>query len=218
MNKLTLIAAMLLASTSLSSYAAGTISSLGDVPPVQQTYDFENEDGYIFAAGTTYSFGNLQITADQQFTVGQYIADLGENGVWGAGNHFVSFDHIGEMTLDLSFSGKTTTGFAFNYSAYDDAAIDGGAQFTVRYFDAQNNLIGSHNQTLTAFGSDTYDLFATTGYISNAANIAKISITGDGVVIDNLTVTTPVPEPETYAMLLAGLGLMGGMARRRKNA
>lgn len=26
----------------------------------------------------------------------------------------------------------------------------------------------------------------------------------------------PVPEPETYAMLLAGLGLMGAIARRRK--
>jgi hypothetical protein len=26
-----------------------------------------------------------------------------------------------------------------------------------------------------------------------------------------------VPEPETYAMLLAGLGLMAGIARRRKN-
>ncbi|MRW89131.1 PEPxxWA-CTERM sorting domain-containing protein [Duganella sp. FT80W] len=27
-----------------------------------------------------------------------------------------------------------------------------------------------------------------------------------------------VPEPETYAMLLAGLGLVGMMARRRKSA
>lgn len=27
---------------------------------------------------------------------------------------------------------------------------------------------------------------------------------------------TPVPEPETYAMMLAGLGLIGGIARRRK--
>jgi len=30
------------------------------------------------------------------------------------------------------------------------------------------------------------------------------------------TFAAPVPEPETYAMLLAGLGLMGFMARRRK--
>lgn len=28
--------------------------------------------------------------------------------------------------------------------------------------------------------------------------------------------TTPIPEPETYAMLLAGLGLLGFAARRRK--
>ncbi len=30
-------------------------------------------------------------------------------------------------------------------------------------------------------------------------------------------VTTPVPEPETYAMLLVGLGLVGGIAARRKS-
>ena len=29
-------------------------------------------------------------------------------------------------------------------------------------------------------------------------------------------VTTPVPEPETYALFLAGLGAMGFMARRRR--
>jgi hypothetical protein len=32
----------------------------------------------------------------------------------------------------------------------------------------------------------------------------------------NLTMAAPVPEPETYAMLLAGLGAIGFMSRRRK--
>ena len=50
----------------------------------------------------------------------------------------------------------------------------------------------------------------------------------DGVVLTNATginnvgqiiaVTTPVPEPETYALLLTGLGLIGVMAHRRKPA
>jgi hypothetical protein len=33
---------------------------------------------------------------------------------------------------------------------------------------------------------------------------------------DNLLVTAAVPEPETYALLLAGLGLLGFAAVRRK--
>jgi hypothetical protein len=42
-----------------------------------------------------------------------------------------------------------------------------------------------------------------------------------GAVLDNVTLTAAVPEPETCAMLLGGLGLMGlmgFMARRRKAA
>jgi hypothetical protein len=32
----------------------------------------------------------------------------------------------------------------------------------------------------------------------------------------NLTFASPVPEPETYALLLAGLAMVGSVARRRK--
>ena len=54
------------------------------------------------------------------------------------------------------------------------------------------------------------DLSATGGAFSNiGANPQnKLQISFDAVAM-------PVPEPETFAMLLAGLGALGLMARRR---
>ena len=49
-----------------------------------------------------------------------------------------------------------------------------------------------------------------------AATCKKCNNQSDYTFISlNATPVTPVPEPETYAMLLAGLGLMGVIARRR---
>jgi hypothetical protein len=49
-----------------------------------------------------------------------------------------------------------------------------------------------------------------------------LEFTFDGQVEDQTysiqMVTAPIPEPETYALMLAGLGLVGFMARRRRKA
>jgi hypothetical protein len=42
-----------------------------------------------------------------------------------------------------------------------------------------------------------------------------LGLSGGGTV---LFTAAPVPEPETYAMFLAGLGLIGVLSRRRKNS
>ena len=34
--------------------------------------------------------------------------------------------------------------------------------------------------------------------------------------LDDVRMTAAVPEPETYALMLAGLGALGAVARRRK--
>jgi hypothetical protein len=53
-------------------------------------------------------------------------------------------------------------------------------------------------------GAGAVDYIRTYDHALNASQVASM--------------TAPVPEPETYAMLLAGLGLFAGMARRRKQA
>lgn len=42
--------------------------------------------------------------------------------------------------------------------------------------------------------------------------------TNGNFALSEFVVTTPVPEPKTYTMLLAGLGLLGFMVRRRKES
>jgi hypothetical protein len=56
--------------------------------------------------------------------------------------------------------------------------------------------------------SDAYSFNGVTGYYNDNPGSYSVAATLSGA--------GPVPEPETYAMLLAGLGLLGFTARRRK--
>lgn len=55
-------------------------------------------------------------------------------------------------------------------------------------------------------------------YAGNFSSIDTLRISTNGYfLMDDVSLNvTAVPEPETYAMLLMGLGLLGGMARRNK--
>ena len=66
----------------------------------------------------------------------------------------------------------------------------------------------------------TFDVFGATDINTTGWN-AKVGVgyanaTGMGPYGITAQLTSPIPEPETYAMLLAGLGLMGFVARRRQ--
>ncbi len=75
-------------------------------------------------------------------------------------------------------------------------------------------------QNGTAIGSETAFGTATTfnGLSAGDYSLAWTAFKGSGAIAGVVNVAgfaAPVPEPETYAMLLAGLGMMGLIARRR---
>ena len=106
----------------------------------------------------------------------------------------------------------------------------GGTTYTLS-FDLGGSHRGSTETVNVNFGStaasytlNSADPFSTvtlnfTPGSNSSYDISYQNLGGDnvGALLDNVSVSA-VPEPETYAMLLAGLGLMGFIARRRKTS
>lgn len=143
----------------------------------------------------------------------------GTNGWIGDWTFFVF-----RQTFDLTGYDATTADLKFQWAA-DDSGQGFAARgtWTPKYRLNGNSLING-----TWAGGDTYNFGPTvdvsSGFVSGL-NTIDFYVEGNGVT-DGFALKTmgftaqiaAVPEPETYAMLLAGLGLLGFMARRREVA
>lgn len=103
-----------------------------------------------------------------------------------------------------------------NVGAVLDVAFDGQTLASFRGDDYLTDEINLLNIDISSFAGRTGELtftVNTTGPVSAEIFVAERL----GGLKVNSTVLTPVPEASTYSMMLVGLGLVGFMARRRKN-
>jgi hypothetical protein len=114
---------------------------------------------------------------------------------------------------------------AFNFgegSAFIPTQIDvtgvmagGGTVYQAFQIDKSTGSNGGLNFTSYAF-SPSFTNLVSVRFSSSGSDLPEFN----GFSVDNINATavTAVPEAEIYAMLLAGLGMMGFVARRRRKA
>ncbi len=118
-------------------------------------------------------------------------------------------------TMTISFASPVKGVAAFMNYATSSGSTPLGSTPTIAVFNSGNQLLESSTLSFSTSGlTNTGEVH---GFLENTADISSMTLSGSFIGAAALQVVA-VPEPETYAMMIAGLGLMGFMVRRKKTA
>lgn len=144
-------------------------------------------------------------------------AFLGNNGINNGGSYITGIlfsTLMSGVSFDVARSNGSSSGQALVASAYNGSTL----------LSSQSIVLGSVNSwTSVLFGiggiSSLIITGSATGFSPFGLDNLQFNATGNtllsGLDVSRIDVT-PIPEPETYAMMLAGLGLLGFISRHRK--
>ncbi|MBI4938620.1 MAG: PEP-CTERM sorting domain-containing protein [Nitrosomonadales bacterium] len=196
-----------------------------------------NAGGSFFAgAGTTTTVGGTGFVNHGLLGGGGTIAgNVTSDGAVGPGSSPGTFSITGDYTQLALGSLSVEIGGMVAGSQYDVLNVSGTATLdgllNVVLFDMGSGLFAPH-------AGDTFDILTASIITGSFSSLSFATLSNPNLFwqIDTLTdyigttdvvrlsigqyatPPAPVPEPETYAMLLAGLGLLGFVGRRRRNA
>lgn len=141
---------------------------------------------------------------------------------WGG---LASIDTVAFIQSYGGFTSNTPTvtqSFSSNASSYivtfDLAQRPGNRESLQVTLDGQVLSGGLLTPASSAVSSYSYTVSGLTGS-NHTLQFKGVNNSGaydSSLFLDNVSVTAAVPEPETYAMLMAGLAMVGVVARRRK--
>ena len=188
--------AILVALSALSFGAQAT--SISNSPSgLTGTFTTEDFDTWDLGSSSGVSSPDLSFDSGQFAASGLVYPNMSGNSIINAAEWISTF----------SFSGPVS-GAAFNF------VTTGGDTIFTAFLGA--DMV----EEFTAVTGEANDNFyGFTGISFDRIHIDTTSVEGVSYALDNLQVAsvTQVPEPESYAMFMAGLALMGFIARRRKN-
>lgn len=135
---------------------------------------------------------------------GAYIDLDGSTGASGLLSVSLGLTAGVEYTATFNLAGSQRGSAETGTVSFGGASLD--------YALASSDPFAAFTLSFTPGASGTFDLsFQNAGGDNLGALLDNVSVTSNGGV-------TPIPEPETYALMLAGLALVGCAARRRGRA
>lgn len=170
--------------------------------------------------GGSDDFHTFCLEHNESFSYGELLTVLAVNtgavkgGV--SGQTSANFDPLDGRTawLYTQYSSGSLAGYAY------DNASGNALQNAIWFLEDEIGSVSGLAQTfVTAANASGWSTLVGSTWVTNTiGNVLVLNLVhADGTVSQDQLYITAVPEPETYAMLLAGLGLMGFVARRRKS-